>query len=78
MLSAYEDRQMSENITSDQARRLFAEKTDASADLGHAPDAAMRMAEINARHEAAVAHLRDGGKPRPRSTEELESRSSDR
>lgn len=49
---------MSVIVTPDQARRLFAEQTDASADLGIPADVAKRMAEIHARHEASLARLR--------------------
>ena len=45
-------------LTPDQARKKFAEDTDASADLGPARDVAERMALIHAKHEAAVAALR--------------------
>lgn len=60
----------------DEVLRLFAEETDASADLGRAPDAAERMALIDARHEAALARLRGGEERRPRPVTERESKSS--
>ena len=57
---------MGATSTRDQALQRFAEKTDASADLGSACDAAHRMADIHAEHDAALDRLRSAGHVRIR------------
>ena len=44
-------------MTRDRMLQRFAEETDASADLGRAPDATERMDAIHAKHDAALARL---------------------
>ena len=48
---------MTATTTCDEALRLFAEETDASADLGRAPDSSEAIAAIHARHDAALVRL---------------------
>ena len=42
-------------MTRDRMLQRFAEETDASADLGRAPDTTERMGAIHAKHDAALA-----------------------